>query len=137
MMGYTISIPFSCPVVAVPPQKNQNLLRLRRLLELLMLLTVPELEKAYPLHVRPQTKTLHSSMSFISSHESIYNPHRCEYVAKAFGYTEEQLKSVPEAAHMGLSCGNPLATASIKEVSIVCLYSCSILRFFFLGRNCR
>jgi ubiquinone/menaquinone biosynthesis C-methylase UbiE len=36
-------------------------------------------------------------------------------VAKAFGYTEDQLKSVPEAAHMGLSCGNPIATASIKE----------------------
>ncbi|KAJ3497787.1 hypothetical protein NLJ89_g10301 [Agrocybe chaxingu] len=36
-------------------------------------------------------------------------------VAEAFGYTEEQLKSVPEEAHLGLSCGNPVAAASIKE----------------------
>ncbi|KAF8909647.1 arsenite S-adenosylmethyltransferase [Gymnopilus junonius] len=27
----------------------------------------------------------------------------------------EELSSVPEGAHMGLSCGNPVATASIKE----------------------
>ncbi|KAH9481820.1 Arsenite methyltransferase [Psilocybe cubensis] len=36
-------------------------------------------------------------------------------VAEAFGYTEEQLRSVPENAHMGLSCGNPVAAATIKE----------------------
>ncbi|KAF8813136.1 NAD(P)-binding protein [Phlegmacium glaucopus] len=36
-------------------------------------------------------------------------------VAEAFGYTEEQLASVAEGAHMGLSCGNPVAAASIKE----------------------
>ena len=72
--------------------------------------TVPELGKVYPLHVRPQTLNL-----FI--HESIYSYTDASNVAKAFGYTEEQLKSVPEAAHMGLSCGNPIATASIKEVS--------------------
>ena len=52
-----------------------------------------------------------STLFFI--HESI----DASNVAKAFGYTEEQLKAVPEAAHMGLSCGNPIATASIKEVS--------------------
>jgi arsenite methyltransferase len=58
--------------------------------------------------------TLHSTL-FI--HESIYSYTDASNVAKAFGYTEEQLKSVPEAAHMGLSCGNPMAAASIKEVS--------------------
>ncbi|EIW80452.1 NAD(P)-binding protein [Coniophora puteana RWD-64-598 SS2] len=36
-------------------------------------------------------------------------------VAQAFGYTAEQLQSVPEDSHMGLSCGNPVATASIRE----------------------
>ncbi|KAF8157807.1 S-adenosyl-L-methionine-dependent methyltransferase [Crassisporium funariophilum] len=36
-------------------------------------------------------------------------------VAKAFGYTEEQLESVPDESHLGLSCGNPVAAASIKE----------------------
>ncbi|KIM41195.1 hypothetical protein M413DRAFT_72341, partial [Hebeloma cylindrosporum] len=36
-------------------------------------------------------------------------------VAEAFGYTEEELSSVPDGSHLGLSCGNPLATANIKE----------------------
>ena len=37
-------------------------------------------------------------------------------VAEAFGYTEEQLSSIPERSHMGLSCANPVATSNIKEV---------------------
>ncbi|KDR83252.1 hypothetical protein GALMADRAFT_221165 [Galerina marginata CBS 339.88] len=36
-------------------------------------------------------------------------------VAEAFGYTEEQLNSIPEGAYMGLSCGNPVAMARIEE----------------------
>ena len=35
-------------------------------------------------------------------------------VAEAFGYTAEQLASIPAEANMGLSCGNPTAFASIK-----------------------
>ena len=115
-MNYQISILFSCPVqvvVAILPQKNPNFLRLRRLLGLLMLRTVPELGKVYPLHVRPHT--LKYTFAFIR--ELIYSYTDASNVAKAFGYTEEQLKAVPEAAHMGLSCGNPIATASIKEAS--------------------
>ncbi|KAN0093411.1 S-adenosyl-L-methionine-dependent methyltransferase [Tylopilus felleus] len=38
-----------------------------------------------------------------------------ERVANAFGYTSEQLQSIPDDAHMGLSCGNPIVAASIKE----------------------
>ena len=38
-------------------------------------------------------------------------------VAEAFGYTKEELSSIPCEANLGLSCGNPVATASIKEVS--------------------
>ncbi|RYO93570.1 hypothetical protein DL766_003942 [Monosporascus sp. MC13-8B] len=36
-------------------------------------------------------------------------------VAKAFGYTEEELDGVPEGANLGLSCGNPLALARLRE----------------------
>jgi len=43
-------------------------------------------------------------------------PLDAQKVAEAFGYTEEELSSIPEGSHMGLSCGNPLATANIKEV---------------------
>ncbi|KAG1861334.1 S-adenosyl-L-methionine-dependent methyltransferase [Suillus subluteus] len=38
-----------------------------------------------------------------------------EAVAEAFGYTVEQLRSIPAESHMGLSCGNPVAVASVKE----------------------
>lgn len=36
-------------------------------------------------------------------------------VAEAFGYTAEELTAIPAGANMGLSCGNPLATASLRE----------------------
>jgi arsenite methyltransferase len=35
-------------------------------------------------------------------------------IAEAFGYTPEQLASIPPEANMGLSCGNPTAFASLK-----------------------
>jgi arsenite methyltransferase len=36
-------------------------------------------------------------------------------VAEAFGYTPEELASIPAEANMGLSCGNPTAFASLRE----------------------
>jgi arsenite methyltransferase len=36
-------------------------------------------------------------------------------VAEAFGYTAEELRSIPAGANMGLSCGNPTAAASLRE----------------------
>lgn len=35
-------------------------------------------------------------------------------VAEAFGYTPEELAAIPSAANMGLSCGNPTATANLR-----------------------
>jgi arsenite methyltransferase len=40
-------------------------------------------------------------------------------VAKAFGYSEEELRSIPADANMGLSCGNPTATANLKPGEVV------------------
>jgi arsenite methyltransferase len=40
-------------------------------------------------------------------------------VAEAFGYTAEELTSIPVAANMGLSCGNPTATAHLKPGEVV------------------
>lgn len=37
-------------------------------------------------------------------------------VAKAFGYSEEELADIPKESNLGLSCGNPMAMASIREV---------------------
>jgi ubiquinone/menaquinone biosynthesis C-methylase UbiE len=40
-------------------------------------------------------------------------------VAEAFGYSAEELGSIPAEANMGLSCGNPTATANLREGEVV------------------
>jgi len=36
-------------------------------------------------------------------------------ISKSIGYTDEELKGVPEGANLGLGCGNPVALASLKQ----------------------
>ena len=36
-------------------------------------------------------------------------------ISKNIGYSEEEMKSVPQGANLGLGCGNPIALASLKE----------------------
>ncbi len=45
-------------------------------------------------------------------------------VAQAFGYSESELRSIPAEANMGLSCGNPVAYASIKAGETVVDLGC-------------
>lgn len=40
-------------------------------------------------------------------------------VAEAFGYTPEELASLPAEANMGLSCGNPTAFATLRPGEVV------------------
>ena len=40
-------------------------------------------------------------------------------ISKNIGYSEEEIKTVPEGANLGLGCGNPLAFASLKEGEVV------------------
>ena len=40
-------------------------------------------------------------------------------MSKRIGYTEEELKAVPEGANLGLGCGNPIALASLREGEVV------------------
>ena len=40
-------------------------------------------------------------------------------VAQAFGYTAEELASIPAEANMGLSCGNPTASAHLRPGEVV------------------
>ena len=40
-------------------------------------------------------------------------------ISRSIGYTEEELKAVPEGANLGLGCGNPIALASFKEGEVV------------------
>jgi len=45
-------------------------------------------------------------------------------VAEAFGYTPDQLASIPAEANMGLSCGNPTAFASLRPGEVVVDLGC-------------
>jgi len=38
-----------------------------------------------------------------------------EETSKKIGYSEEELRSVPEGANLGLGCGNPVALASLEK----------------------
>ena len=53
-----------------------------------------------------------------SDHEGV------KAVAQAFGYTPEELASIPAEANMGLSCGNPTAIASLREGEVVVDLGC-------------
>ena len=45
-------------------------------------------------------------------------------VAQAFGYSAEELASLPPEANMGLSCGNPTAFASLRPGEVVVDLGC-------------
>jgi len=45
-------------------------------------------------------------------------------VAEAFGYTPEELASIPAEANMGVSCGNPTAFASLRPGEVVVDLGC-------------
>ncbi len=45
-------------------------------------------------------------------------------VAEAFGYSHEELSSLPDGANLGLSCGNPTAMASLRGGEVVVDLGC-------------
>src|SRR3954451_23915060 len=45
-------------------------------------------------------------------------------VAEAFGYSPEELAAIPAEANMGLSCGNPTATAKLRPGEVVVDLGC-------------
>ena len=45
-------------------------------------------------------------------------------IATAFGYSDDELNQLPAEANMGLSCGNPLALAGIREGEVVVDLGC-------------
>src|ERR1700722_19944055 len=45
-------------------------------------------------------------------------------VAEAFGYTAAELASIPAESNMGLSCGNPTATANLRAGETVVDLGC-------------
>ena len=43
------------------------------------------------------------------------SPDRVDLISRSIGYTDVELRSVPDGANLGLGCGNPVALASLKE----------------------
>jgi arsenite methyltransferase len=56
-------------------------------------------------------------------------------VAQAFGYSAEELASIPSDSNLGLSCGNPLALASLKDGETVVDLGCGAGFDVFLAAN--
>jgi len=40
---------------------------------------------------------------------------KAESISKTIGYTDKEMKAVPDGANLGLGCGNPVALASLKK----------------------
>ena len=60
-------------------------------------------------------KAAKTSGSCCPSSASSFSAPTSEQISKMIGYTEEEMKAVPEGANLGLGCGNPTAMASLKE----------------------
>jgi arsenite methyltransferase len=66
-----------------------------------------------------QSKYASVATSGLSSHHS-----GVKAVAEAFGYSGDELASIPAEANMGLSCGNPTAFASLRSGETVLDLGC-------------
>ena len=42
------------------------------------------------------------------------SPQSTQFISQKIGYSEDDLKSVPDGSNLGLGCGNPVALASLK-----------------------
>ena len=63
-------------------------------------------------------------------------PPDADKLARELGYTVEELKTLPEGANMGLSCGNPAALAALKASEVVLdLGAGGGFDFFIAGRK--
>ncbi|NYT00593.1 MAG: arsenite methyltransferase [Methanocellales archaeon] len=56
-----------------------------------------------------------NSSCCIPSNSCCGNADLAQDISKKIGYTDEELKAVPENSNLGLGCGNPVAIASLKE----------------------
>jgi arsenite methyltransferase len=56
--------------------------------------------------------------SSLAKEDTELNSAHIKKAVQEFGYSAEDLASIPEGSNLGLSCGNPLAIAGLKEVRI-------------------
>jgi SAM-dependent methyltransferase len=62
-------------------------------------------------------------------------PYDTNHIASTVGYTKEDVTSVPQAANLGLGCGNPIAIASLSEGEVVLDLGCGGGFDCFLARS--
>ncbi|KAJ4363956.1 hypothetical protein N0V83_009409 [Neocucurbitaria cava] len=67
---------------------------------------------------------VHSRYTATAQAAASSSSHHVDIVAQAFGYSTEDLASIPSGSNIGLSCGNPLALASLKESETVIDLGC-------------
>jgi len=71
------------------------------------------------------SSTIYSHVSSRYTATALSTPHpHANTVAEAFGYSADDLTSTPSEANLGLSCGNPLALASLKPGETVVDLGC-------------
>jgi arsenite methyltransferase len=63
--------------------------------------------------------SVRSKYAAVAESELSTNHDGVKAVAEAFGYSAEELTSIPAEANMGLSCGNPTAMAFIRPGEVV------------------
>ena len=73
---------------------------------------------------KPITETVRSKYASVAASNLSGQNAGVRAVAEAFGYSPEELASIPAEANMGLSCGNPTAYASLKPGEVVVDLGC-------------
>lgn len=74
--------------------------------------------------------------SSLARENTAANEEHIRKVALSFGYNPADLSSIPDGANLGVSCGNPLAIAGLKEVSLWPLLLSYSLKPFPLSLPC-
>jgi SAM-dependent methyltransferase len=69
-------------------------------------------------------RTVQSKYAAVAESELSGNHSGVRAVAEAFGYSADELSSIPAEANMGLSCGNPVAQASLRPGEVVVDLGC-------------
>lgn len=72
--------------------------------------------------------------SSLAREDPTSNAEHMRKIAESFGYAPEDLADIPEGANLGVSCGNPLAVASLKAVSLHFSVSLLSLVHFLLSQ---
>lgn len=70
------------------------------------------------------TDAVESKYAAVAQSTLTNNHQGVQAIAQAFGYTAGELASIPAEANMGLSCGNPIAMASLKPGETVVDLGC-------------